>query len=339
MIRVRTNLGRVITIRLNAGDVGRIRFALSPVWEAMTSVRALSNNTAQSVHGPWLQKVRPTIAGDDLTLLRALIPPYGYIPDFMTPAPPRRSTSFESGLAAIAATPHQIVADELGKLHHDTPHPLLPELIAHPAKALEVITSALETYWRRAIEPEWRRMRSLLQEDLAFRLDELASGGIERLFRNLHPSISYRGDRVEIDRPYTCDGEPMAGQGLLLVPCVFTWPAGLAVTGAPHVPTITYPPRGLGRLWEDRQDTTDSPLADLVGRTRAAIVSHLDLPMSTTHLAHQLGVSAPTLSVHLSILRNAGVVTSHRDGRTVLYHRTSLGHQLLAASTQLATTA
>ena len=329
----------MITIRLNAGDVGRIRFALSPVWEAVTSVRALSNNTARSVHGPWLQKVRPTIEGPDLTLLRALIPPFGYIPDFITPAPPRRTTSLESGLAAIAATPHELVVDEIGKLHGENPHPLLPDLIAHPAKALDLITSALETYWQRAIEPDWRRMRSLLQEDLAFRLDELASGGIERLFRNLHPSVRFSGTSIEIDRPFRCDGEPMAGQGLLLVPCVFTWPAGLAVTAAPHVPTLTYPPRGLGRLWEDRQDTTDSPLADLVGRTRAAIVSHLDLPMSTTHLAHQLGVSAPTLSVHLSILRNAGVVDSRRDGRAVLYYRTALGTQLLSAATPLETSA
>jgi DNA-binding transcriptional ArsR family regulator len=329
----------VITIRLNADDVGRIRFALSPVWEAVTSVRALSNNTARGVHGPWLQKVRPIIDGPDLTLLRALIPPFGYIPDFITPAPPRRTASLESGLAAIAATPHHLVVDEIGKLHQDTPHPLLPDLIAHPAKALDLITSALDSYWRRAIEPDWRRMRSLLQEDLAFRLDELASGGIERLFRNLHPSIRFSVSRIEIDRPFACDGEPMAGQGVLLVPCVFSWPSGLSVTAAPHVPTITYPPRGLGRLWEDRQDTTESPLADLVGRTRAGIVSHLDLPMSTTHLANQLGVSAPTLSVHLSILRNAGVVDSRRDGRAVLYYRTSLGNQLLTAATPLATTA
>lgn len=329
----------MITIRLNAEDVGRIRFALSPVWEAVTSVRALSNNPARSVHGPWMQKVCPIIDGPDLTLLKALIPPVGYIPDFITPAPPRRTTSLESGLAAIAATPHHLVSDEIGKLHHETPHPLLPDLIAHPAKALDLITSALESYWRRAIEPDWRRMRSLLQEDLAFRLDELAAGGIERLFRNLHPSIRFSVSRIEIDRPFACDGEPMAGQGVLLVPSVFSWPAGLSVTAAPYVPTITYPPRGLGRLWEDRQDTTDSPLADLVGRTRAAIVSHLDLPMSTTHLAHQLGVSAPTLSVHLSILRSAGLVDSRRDGRAVLYHRTALGTQLLTAATPLASTA
>jgi DNA-binding transcriptional ArsR family regulator len=322
----------VITLRLSTDDVSRIRFAFSPVWETVTSIRALSNSTASSVHGPWLRKVRPLLAGYDLSLLKALIPPVSYIPDFMTPAPPRRSTSFESGLAAVAATPLHLVVAELTQLHEDTPHPMLPELIADPAKALERITAALEEYWHLAIEPDWRRTRAQLQDDLAFRLEELASGGVERVFRNLHPSVNFRGDRVEIDRPYCCDGEPLPGQGLLLVPCVFAWPAALPVTAAPHVPTITYPPRGLGRLWESQEDASESPLGDLVGKTRAAIVSHLDLPMSTTHLAHQLGVSAPTLSVHLSILRASGVVDSRRDGRTVLYYRTSLGNHLLAAS-------
>jgi DNA-binding transcriptional ArsR family regulator len=253
----------------------------------------------------------------------------------------RRSTGFEAGLAAIEATPYELVVHELGKLHHDTPDPLLPGLIADPGAALTRITAALRTYWQRAVEPDWRRMRALLQDDLVFRLDELATGGFERLFRNLHPSVRLNGNRIEIERPFVCcDGVPMAGQGVLLVPCVFTWPSTLMVTAAPHVPTITYPPRGLGRLWESQQETEGSPLADLVGRTRAAIVSHLDLPMSTTHLAHALDVSAPTLSVHLGILRNAGVVDSRRDGRTVLYHRTSLGNQLLAAgSSHLSETA
>ncbi|MEV8376282.1 helix-turn-helix domain-containing protein [Kribbella sp. NPDC056861] len=322
----------MITLRLRSDDVSRIRFAFSPVWETVTSVRALSNSAPSSVHGPWLRKVRPLLATHDLSLLKALIPPTSYIPDFITPAPPRRSTSFESGLAAIAATPLSLVAAELTQLHESTPNPLLPELIADPAKALDRITSALDAYWRLAIEPDWRRMRALLQDDLAFRLEELAGGGMGRVLRNLHPSVRFCGDRIEIDRPYCCDGEPLPGQGLLLVPCVFTWPAALPVTGAPHVPTITYPPRGLGRLWESQEDVSESPLAELVGKTRAAIVGHLDLPMSTTHLAHQLSVSAPTLSVHLSILRNSGIVDSRRDGRTVLYSRTSLGNQLLAAS-------
>jgi DNA-binding transcriptional ArsR family regulator len=52
--------------------------------------------------------------------------------------------------------------------------------------------------------------------------------------------------------------------------------------------------------------------------------------MSTSQLATALALSAPTLSAHLQALRRAGIVTSRREGRAVLYARTALGDQLLA---------
>ncbi|HEU5417728.1 MAG TPA: helix-turn-helix domain-containing protein, partial [Streptosporangiaceae bacterium] len=54
-----------------------------------------------------------------------------------------------------------------------------------------------------------------------------------------------------------------------------------------------------------------------------------DLPMSTTQLATALTLSAPTLSAHLHALLRAGIVSSRRDGRAVLYARTPLGDDLL----------
>jgi DNA-binding transcriptional ArsR family regulator len=142
--------------------------------------------------------------------------------------------------------------------------------------------------------------------------------------------VRFTGTKIEVTRPYHCHDSPLPGQGLLLVPCVFGWPVTLVIAESPYVPTLTYPPRGIGRLWESQpEDTAGTPLADLVGKTRAAIVAQLDLPMSTTQLACQLSLSAPTLSVHLGILRSAGVVDSRRDGRAVLYSRTRLGDLLL----------
>ncbi len=319
----------VITIALTADDLSRIRFAFSPVWETVTSVRVVAAG-APGLHRPWMRRVAPLLAGDDLDLLRALVPPTGYIPDFLTPAPPRRSTSFESGLAAVAATAPEIVLAELSKLRMHWPSRTLDGLIAAPGTGLARIVAALRSYWRRVIEPDWTRIRALHTDDLAYRLDELAAGGVERLFRTLHPSVTFTGTRIEVARPYAWHGSPLPGQGLLLVPCVFGWPAALLITESPDLPTLTYPPRGIGRLWESREeDTAGAPLADLVGRTRAAIVAQLDLPMSTTQLACQLSLSAPTLSVHLGILRAAGVVDSRRDGRAVLYSRTRLGDLLL----------
>lgn len=42
-----------------------------------------------------------------------------------------------------------------------------------------------------------------------------------------------------------------------------------------------------------------------------------------------MALSAPTLSVHLQALRDAGLLASRRAGRQVLYSRTELGDRLL----------
>src|SRR3954471_2068376 len=117
-----------IRLRLDAADLGRIRFAFSPVWETVTSLRALS--TRNGLHTPWLRDLRGRLGGVDLPLLTALVPATGYIPDFLTPSPPRRSTSFESGLAAIAAPPPATVAADLAALAAEVPPDRAPNLRA-----------------------------------------------------------------------------------------------------------------------------------------------------------------------------------------------------------------
>ena len=118
------------------------------------------------------------------------------------------------------------------------------------------------------------------------------------------------------------------------MPCVFTWPDVIVSTADP-MPSLTYPPRGLGTLWETgKAATADAPLAAVVGGARATILILLDLPMSTTQLAARLGCAPPTVNVHLKALAKAGIVTARRDGRMVLYRRTPLGDQLVAAGVE-----
>ncbi|GAA4990721.1 DUF5937 family protein [Actinopolymorpha pittospori] len=320
------------SIDLNPDDISRIRFAISPVWETVTSVRSLTGNASASggMHRAWARRVAPRLRQVDLALLSALIPPDGYIPDFLTPAPSRRTSTFDAGLAAVAATPPATVAADVELLRDGRRDPLLEKLIADPAATLAAVVDALDRYWRIAVEPDWSRLHALLEADLAFRMDELASGGVHQLFRSLHPSLGYANGTLTVAKSYCCH-TPLTGQGLLLVPCVFAWPDLLVLTAPPHVPTVTYSPRGVGLMWEEPRDggRGPSPLADLVGRTRAALVAQLDVPMSTTQLACQLDLTAPTLSAHLRILAAAGVVASRRKGRTVLYARTDLGERLL----------
>jgi DNA-binding transcriptional ArsR family regulator len=120
-------------------------------------------------------------------------------------------------------------------------------------------------------------------------------------------------------------------RGLLLVPCAFAWPDVIVRTADPQ-PAISYAPRGLGRLWQSHPTDRGSALIGVLGESRTTILTQLDLPMSTTHLACQLGLTAPTVNAHLQALHRAGIVSAHRDGRSVLYQRTPLGDHLLTGT-------
>jgi DNA-binding transcriptional ArsR family regulator len=87
--------------------------------------------------------------------------------------------------------------------------------------------------------------------------------------------------------------------------------------------------RVVGARQEFGRGNRSGPLAGVLGSTRAAILVRLDLPMSTTHLASQLELAAPTVNAHLKVLHQAGIGSSHREGRSVVHARTQLGDLLL----------
>ena len=60
-----------VTWVLRSEDVARIRFAFSPMWELVASLRTLQDPARQSIHLPWIKCVRPRLAGLDLTELFA----------------------------------------------------------------------------------------------------------------------------------------------------------------------------------------------------------------------------------------------------------------------------
>ena len=76
--------------------------------------------------------------------------------------------------------------------------------------------------------------------------------------------------------------------------------------------------------------------ADAIAAVSAApgplLLTELESPASTTDLAQRTGISAAGVSQHLTALRDAGMVSAHRAGRSVLYARTAVAESLLAAA-------
>jgi DNA-binding transcriptional ArsR family regulator len=225
-------------------DLGRTRFAISPMWELVLSLVALRDPSYAALHVPWLRSLSGRLSGLELERAIALNPPRGYSPDFVVPTPSGPLGSIADDLAALRSTPiSQIRADMTLFAHeHRSGRRLADAWLAHPRREVRRLADLLEAYWDRALAAVWPRIGAFLDADTA--------------------------------------------------------PA----------------PESLGRL---------------LGTTRAVVLADVAAPRSTTELARRLSLSAATVSHHLSALRDAGLVTARRAGRTVLYVRTPLGDALV----------
>ncbi len=103
----------------------------------------------------------------------------------------------------------------------------------------------------------------------------------------------------------------------------------------PWQPTLVYPARGIGGLWSGPGDRTPEALVRLLGRGRAAVLTALDEPASTTALSHRLSLAQSSVSHHLAALHDAGLLTRRRYGHQVLYERTPLGIALASGGDAL----
>src|SRR5215510_11963645 len=77
----------VIEWDFTAGDVARIRFAFSPLFELVMSLIVLRAPASHALHLPWVRATRPLAAGLDLSELFALVPVRGDTADFLAPPP------------------------------------------------------------------------------------------------------------------------------------------------------------------------------------------------------------------------------------------------------------
>ncbi|MFJ8667795.1 DUF5937 family protein [Streptomyces sp. NPDC093600] len=321
----------------SAADLAQTRFAVSPMWEVVTGFRLLRDDAEPPLHRRWAEQVRPRFAqaGLDRGWLAELIPAHGYLADFLNPTPTSPFPTLAGELDAIRRTPPAQVRDEIDKLAAERPaghgpsprHALFREA---PQAALEKVAAEIETFWELALAPYWSRIRQLLEADVFHRARQVAEHGSARVLSELHETVRWDDGTLRLVRRHCALTRDEAGSGLLLIPSVFAWPRVMTRTVSPEPPQLAYPARGVGNLWEPRPAAATDAVAAVLGRSRTLLLTELDTPASTTQLAAFSGLSAAGVSQHLVALRNAGLVTAHRNGRSVLYARTAVADALLA---------
>ncbi|WP_232247396.1 ArsR/SmtB family transcription factor [Kitasatospora azatica] len=323
-------------LAFSATDLALVRFAVSPMWEVGTSFRLLTSGAAHPVHQPWIEQVRPRVAaaGLDRGWLAELIPPSGYVPDFINPAPTGSAPTLAQELTGILAAPAARVRQDLDRLRHEQEllGPRLRTLYAAPQERLARLVEEIETYWELALAPYWARIRTVLDADVFHRARQAAEHGTGHLFNELHPYLSWDDNALRLARRKRALSRQGAGRGLLLIPSAFTGPELLTRVAPAEPPQLAYPARGIGALWESRPVPSTEALAAVLGRSRTRLLTELETPASTTELARRTGLSPAGVSQYLTALRDAGLVSAHRAGRSVLYARTAAADSVLAAA-------
>jgi DNA-binding transcriptional ArsR family regulator len=329
-------------LSFTTADLAQTRFALSPMWEVVTSFRLLRRAAEPEPHRRWAAQVRPRVAeaGLDRGWLAELIPLGGYLADFLNPTPATPFPTLAEELAAIRRTPVEQIRHELDILDTNSGttarSPRFRLLLEAPQAALAKVTDEIETYWELALAPYWARVRQVLEADVFHRARQVAENGAAYVLNELHDTVSWDDGSLRLVRRACSLTRADAGSGLLLVPSAFAWPRVHTRSVAPDPPQLAYPARGIGGLWEPRATPASDAVAAVLGRSRTLLLTELDAPTSTTRLAQRSGLSPAGVSQHLTALRDAGLVTAHRAGRSVLYARTAIAEALLSPPTPAA---
>ncbi|WP_432535997.1 ArsR/SmtB family transcription factor [Kineococcus arenarius] len=316
----------VVRYELTGMDLGEVRFAVSPLSELTLSLRSFRDPGRYPLHLPWLHEVDAVRGELDSAALLALTNDLLWTPDLLTPRPTSPLTRVDDQLAALAAADPRTLTAELAVLHRGR----VPAALTGPPDAvLRRVVQALRGYWDACFADHWPRLRALLEADVTHRARETVQHGSARMFAGLADGVRLAGGVVEVRlRSPVAYTRSTAGDGLTLVPSVFCRRASAPVSAA-EPPVLMYGARGVGTLWRPRRPPVPAALADLLGRTRAELLTELASPASSTELAARRGVTVPAVNQHLRVLRTTGLLDSERHGRSVVYRRSELGDALV----------
>ncbi|MFI6260193.1 helix-turn-helix domain-containing protein [Micromonospora zamorensis] len=322
----------MMLVGLNVRDLAMIRFAVSPLWEAVASVRIIKRPRQFPEHLAWYERVQPRLAGVRWQLFADLVQmPTPIIPTFVCPPPATSQPTLDLELASLVATPAEAVRASLDALPGPRSSPLAA-LYADPPSHLDRLAEAIRAYVDAVIAPYWPRMRTLLEREVLLGAQRMATDGVHGLLNHLDPFVRLKADMLSVEHITQSGTVRLDGRGLLLVPSVFNGRRVWSNFGSPGQPVLRFPARAVATLWERDRTPHGHALARVLGRTRAALLHELSVPTSTLELAERCQLTSGTVSQHLGALRDAGLVGTHRVGRFVLYARTTAAEALIAAN-------
>ena len=319
-------------IEVSPADLAGCRYAISPLIETSSALRVLTGHDSAGVLGPWRDRLRPRLAA-----LRAADPAVGaWISlfrrddnaDFLHP-PPAGLATIEQELERVRATPLAVARAELARnlAGHRTP-PGYAQRILASRDVVARLADAIAATWSALVEPDWPRLRAILERDIVQRAGKLAAYGWAIALADLHPRVSWTPAGEIAVRHRDTARYRLAGRGLVFGPSVFADLVLSTEQGRPFA--LVYRARGVAALLGGPPALSgEDTLSPLLGAARATILRALAAPATTSQLAAQLAAPLGTVGGHLAVLHKAKLISRTRTGRSVHYVVTPLGESLI----------
>ncbi|WP_349867219.1 DUF5937 family protein [Leifsonia sp. WHRI 6310E] len=196
-----------------------------------------------------------------------------------------------------------------------------------PPRARATIRRLLEDCEAAFFAEAWAQLVPRLTADARLKHDVLATSGLRRLVGTVSPAVTVDDDGTRIVVDKLQDNATTADEaGVTFLPSVLGHPHLLVVHAPGWRPVIQYPVSGSAvaggaapgpattvEVIEERLHALDNPVRLRLAR------SLIRGPHTTADLAEAWSLSAPEVSRHLAILKQAGFVTTSRRGRYVVY--------------------
>jgi DNA-binding transcriptional ArsR family regulator len=321
----------MLRIYFQRADLSRLRFMISPMAETVLSVPALQQEGDRLPFARWRDAHRPKLASAPSRALLGLMPADWRPHLALAPIVGERPRFDEELDAVLDFDPHPLRAYLTRLASPAVATRWMSMIPGGAANERRLLGGLLSDYHRRCVAEHWPAVRAQLEADIVYRESLRAEHGATRLLATLHPVISWNDPILELGLPGPSRRVDLEGRGLVLVPSVFLWPHPAVLLDGNGQPVLLYPARDAYAVW--RAPPYDrAALAALLGATRAAVLVAAASGASTSQLAGRLEVSIPSVSQHLTALRDAGLVRSTRCGRAVHHDLTSLGVRLLLGS-------
>ena len=199
------------------------------------------------------------------------------------------------------------------------------------------LAELLDRFQTTLIAPVWPAINTAIDLDQTRRTRTFMDNGLEGLLETLAPAFQWQAPILQTEYPVERDLR-LGGRGLLLVPSWFCGPRPIVRTDPVGPVALVHSINPATRILigpggaERQPDGRPPGLDALLGSTRAAVLQTLASGCTTTELAQRVGISTASASQHASILREAGLISTQRQGPSVLHMVTALGSAVLTPS-------